>query len=126
MVRLPAGFALGRTEVTVAQYAACVAAGGCTAVVPRWDRPDDTVGLAANVGWISEGRRRYLEAGGIGFITGDGRLTYGPEWVTEAYYDARVAPGLNVALNYQLLVNPAYNNDRGPVNVFAVRLRTAF
>lgn len=92
----------------------------------RWARPDDTVGLAGNVGWISEGRRRYLEAGGIGFITGDGRLSYGPEWITEAYYDARVAPGLNVALNYQLVVNPAYNNDRGPVNIFAVRLRTAF
>jgi high affinity Mn2+ porin len=92
----------------------------------RWERPGDTVGLAANVGWISEGRRRYLEAGGIGFITGDGRLSYGPEWVTEAYYDARVAPGVNVALNYQLVLNPAYNNDRGPVNVFAVRVRTAF
>ena len=84
------------------------------------------MGLAGNVGWISEGRRRYLEAGGIGFITGDGRLSYGPEWITEAYYDARVAPGVNVALNYQLVVNPAYNNDRGPVNIFAVRLRTAF
>jgi high affinity Mn2+ porin len=92
----------------------------------RWGRPADTVGLAGNVGWISEGRRRYLEAGGIGFITGDGRLSYGPEWITEAYYDARLAPGVNVALNYQLVVNPAYNNDRGPVNVFAVRVRTAF
>ena len=92
----------------------------------RWGRPADTVGLAGNVGWISEGRRRYLEAGGIGFITGDGRLSYGPEWITEAYYDARLAPGVNVALNYQLVVNPAYNNDRGPVNIFAVRVRTAF
>jgi high affinity Mn2+ porin len=92
----------------------------------RWDRPADTVGLAGNVGWISAGRRRYLEAGGIGFITGDGRLSYGPEWVTELYYDARVAPGLNVALNYQFVVNPAYNNDRGPVNILALRLRTAF
>jgi high affinity Mn2+ porin len=92
----------------------------------RWGRPADTVGLAANVGWISEGRRHYLEAGGIGFIIGDGRLSYGPEWVTELYYDAGVAPGLNVALNYQLVVNPAYNNDRGPVNIVAVRFRTAF
>jgi high affinity Mn2+ porin len=33
---------------------------------------------------------------------------------------------VNVALNYQFVVNPAYNNDRGPVNIFAVRLRTAF
>ncbi len=92
----------------------------------RWDRPHDTAGLATNVGWISEGRRRYLEAGGIGFITGDGRLNYAPEWVTELYYDARVAPGLHVALNYQLVVNPAYNADRGPVNVFALRTRVAF
>ncbi len=63
---------------------------------------------------------------GIGFIVGDGRLNYAPEWVTELYYDARLAPGLNAALNYQLVVNPAYNADRGPVNVFALRLRTAF
>jgi high affinity Mn2+ porin len=92
----------------------------------RWDRPLDTVGLGTNIGFISEGRRRYLEAGGIGFITGDGRLTYRPEWVTELYYDARVAPGVNIAGNYQVAVNPAYNADRGPVHLFAVRLRTAF
>ena len=92
----------------------------------RWNRPGHTVGLGTNVGWISEGRRRYLGAGGIGFITGDGRLSYGPEWATELFYDAPVAPGVNVAFDYQFVLNPAYNNDRGPVNVFAVRLRTAF
>jgi high affinity Mn2+ porin len=92
----------------------------------RWNRPEDTVGLATNVGWISSGRRRYLEAGGIGFITGDGRLNYAPEWVTETYYNMRVAPGLNLALNYQLAVNPAYNADRGPVHLLAVRTRIAF
>lgn len=92
----------------------------------RWNRPADTVGLATNVGWISRGQRHYLEAGGIGFIVGDGRLTYAPEWVTELYYDARIAPGINLGLNYQLVVNPGYNADRGPVHVFAVRLRTAF
>ncbi|MBK1660454.1 carbohydrate porin, partial [Paracraurococcus ruber] len=92
----------------------------------RWDRPMDTVGLGANLGWISEGRRRYLEAGGIGFIVGDGRLNYAPEWVTEVYYDARVLPGVNVAANYQVAVNPAYNADRGPVHFVALRVRTAF
>ena len=92
----------------------------------RWERAADTMGLAANVGWISKGRQRYLEAGGIGFITGDGRLNYAPEWVTEVYYDARVAPGLNLALNYQFVVNPAYNADRGPVNIFGLRTRIAF
>lgn len=92
----------------------------------RWNRPEHTAGLATNVGWISEGRRRYLDTGGIGFITGDGRLSYDPEWVTELYYNVPVRPGLNVAFDYQFVVNPAYNNDRGPVNVFALRLRTAF
>ncbi|MDB5411778.1 MAG: carbohydrate porin [Rubritepida sp.] len=91
-----------------------------------WGRVGDTIGLGTNIGFISSGRRRFLEDGGIGFITGDGRLNYRPEWITEVYYDARVAPGVNMALDYQLLVNPAYNADRGPVSVFSLRLRTAF
>src|SRR3712207_7263347 len=92
----------------------------------RWGRPADTAGLAFNLGWISRGRQRYLEAGGIGFITGHGRLDYAPEAAVEIYYDVRVAPGVNAALNYQLVVNPAYNADRGPVSVFGLRLRPAF
>lgn len=92
----------------------------------RWGRPADTVGIGGNVGWISAGRRRYLEAGGIGFITGDGRLNYSPELATEVFYDARIAPGLTMALDYQLIANPAYNADRGPVNVFSLRTRIAF
>ena len=59
----------------------------------RWGRPEDTVGLAGNVGGLSEPHRRFLEAGGIGFITGDGRLSYRPELAAEAYYGWRVAPG---------------------------------
>jgi high affinity Mn2+ porin len=92
----------------------------------RWDRPQDTVGLATNIGWASRGRQQYLAAGGIGFITGDGRLNYGPEWIAETYYDMRVAPGLNLALDYQFVVNPAYNRDRGPVHLFALRAHAEF
>ena len=92
----------------------------------RWGRPEDTVGLGANLGTISRGRRRYLEAGGVGFITGDGRLSYRPELAVETYYDARLAPGLNAALNYQLVANPAYNRDRGPVHLLALRLHAEF
>ncbi|HZH45114.1 MAG TPA: carbohydrate porin, partial [Roseococcus sp.] len=91
-----------------------------------WGRPGDTLALAGNVGWISDGRRRYLEAGGIGFIVGDGRLNYRPEMIAETYYSARVAPGTDLTANYQAIVNPAYNRDRGPVHLLAMRLRTAF
>lgn len=91
-----------------------------------WERPGDTVGLAFNLGGLSPGHRRFLEAGGIGFITGDGRLNYAPETAIETYYDLRLAPGLNLALDAQLVVNPAYNADRGPVPVLALRLHAAF
>jgi high affinity Mn2+ porin len=92
----------------------------------RWGRGGDTVGLAANVGGLSPSHRRFLEAGGIGFITGDGRLRYRPEVAVETYYDMHVAYGLHIAGDIQLIVNPAYNADRGPVALFALRLRSAF
>jgi high affinity Mn2+ porin len=44
----------------------------------------------------------------------------------ETYYDVKLAPGLNLTANGQLLVNPAYNADRGPVPVLALRLHAAF
>ena len=107
------------------EHDASIAAGGALRG-ERWGRPADTIGLGTNIGFASAGRRRYLEAGGIGFIVGDGRLNYRPEWVTELYYDARVVAGVNMAANYQLAVNPGFNADRGPVHLFALRLRTAF
>lgn len=100
--------------------------GGVSVNGQRWTRPGDTFALGTNVGGLSPEHRRFLENGGIGFITGDGRLRYRPEWITETYYDMRLGPGINGALGYQLIVNPAYNADRGPVSVFALRLRAAF
>ena len=91
-----------------------------------WGRARDVVGLAGNIGGLASGQRRFLEAGGLGFILGDGRLNYRPEMVSELYYDAQVAPGMNLAANIQLIANPGHNADRGPVVVFGGRLRTAF
>ncbi len=92
----------------------------------NWNRPGDTFAIGGNVGGLSAPHRRFLEAGGIGFITGDGRLRYRPEAVLETYYDVRVGPGVNFALDYQLIMNPAYNADRGPVSVFGFRTHIAF
>lgn len=68
VVKLPAGFALGRTEVSVGQYAACAAAGACRVQRPRWpeiDMPmtDVTAGDAEDyLAWLSvrTGRRYRL------------------------------------------------------------------
>jgi high affinity Mn2+ porin len=87
-----------------------------------WHRPQDTVGLAEVVNAISRDRRRYLAAGGLGILIGDGRLPHaGNENIVETYYyEAAVIPAVHVTLDYQWAVNPAYNRGRGPVSLFAL------
>jgi high affinity Mn2+ porin len=86
-----------------------------------WQRNDDVVGVAAVTNGISEAHRAYLAAGGLGFIIGDGALNYGMEFITEAYYRWQVNAWLQLSADYQFVLNPAYNQDRGPVHIFAVR-----
>lgn len=93
----------------------------------RWSRDKDTVGLAAIVNRISAERQRYLNAGGLGILVGDGRLPHPrPEQIVETYYQAALVPQANVTVDYQFVRNPAYNRDRGPVSVFAVRIHAQF
>ena len=42
----------------------------------------------------------------------------------EALYTAQVVPSTGITLDYQFVLHPAYNADRGPVNIFAVRVHT--
>lgn len=92
-----------------------------------WHREGDRIGLATVVNGISQARQRYLAAGGLGILVGDGKLPHsGGEWITEAYYSASLMKGITVSADYQLVVNPGYNRDRGPANVFALRLHGAF
>ena len=87
-----------------------------------WGRPSDTFGLAGVINGISAARERYLNAGGLGLLIGDGKLPHpGPEKILETYYDAAVWRLFQLTLDYQYIVNPAYNRDRGPVSVWAVR-----
>lgn len=94
---------------------------------PAWRRAADTVGIVAIVNGISRDHRAYLDAGGIGVLVGDGRLPHpGAEWIGETYYKFVAARGIETTLDYQLVFNPAYNRDRGPANIVAVRLHGAF
>jgi high affinity Mn2+ porin len=88
-----------------------------------WHRPADTLGLAAVVNALSRDRRRYLAAGGLGVLVGDGELPHaGHENIVETYYRFDIAPALHATLDYQWVGNPAYNRDRGPVSILALRL----
>ncbi len=92
-----------------------------------WHRPDDTLGLAAIDNDISAARERYLNAGGLGILVGDGRLPHqGPEQIVETYYSLAVLNFAHLTFDYQWINHPAYNRDRGPVSVAAVRVHAQF
>jgi len=92
-----------------------------------WGRADDTVGFAAVINGISKAHERYLNAGGIGVLVSDGKLPHpGAEMIAEAYYEWQPLHAVNVTLDYQFIAHPAYNRDRGPANVLALRLHGAF
>lgn len=62
----------------------------------------------------------------MGFFIGDGRLNDRPETVFETFYNLNLTKAAWVTLDFQRISNPAYNADRGPVNVASVRLHTEF
>jgi len=101
---------------------------GVVSTGTRWHRPDDRLGAAMVVNGISAAHRAYLAAGGYGFIIGDGALSYGLEQVAEVYYSIGLPRyHASISPDYQLVLNPAYNRDRGgPVQVAAVRLHVEF
>ncbi len=87
-----------------------------------WHRPDDKVGETFIVNGISGDHARYLQLGGLGFILGDGGLSYGLEKIFETFYTAHIWNGLSCAVDWQHVTDPGYNLVRGPVSVLGFRL----
>lgn len=88
----------------------------------RWRRPRDEAGAAVVVSGLSGPHRRYLAAGGRGFLLGDGALRYGPEVLGEVYYRAAVTREVSAGVGYQPILNPGFDRDRGPAHVFTGRV----
>ena len=92
----------------------------------KWGRDNDAAGLAGAVNTISPSFISYLDHGGLGLAIGDGKLPHpGSEGIVECFYKWALSDDTHVTLDYQLVVNPAYNRDRGPVSVFALRIHAA-
>ena len=101
-------------------------AAGLSLAGQRWGRPNDTVGFAGMVNAISSAHQAFLNAGGLGILVGDGMLPNpGLEKIIETYYSFPVF-GWHMTFDYQFIVNPGYNRDRGPVSVFGSRARLQF
>jgi len=91
-----------------------------------WHRKQDRAGVAIVTNAIGKDHQRYLAAGGLGFLLGDGKLNYGRENILESYYTAHVWRGIYAAPGLQYVVNPGYNRDRGPVVVPTFRAHVEF
>ena len=91
-----------------------------------WGRNHDTMGVAGIFNAASNVHHEFLAAGGLGILAGDGKLTYGVESDLEVYYDFQVWKTLHTAIDYQLITNPAFNQDRGPISVIGARLHVEF
>ena len=92
-----------------------------------WKRKNDELGLAFVANGLSADHKNYLSAGGDGFLIGDGKLNYSPELIAEFYYKADIfQQKFWLSPDYQFILHPAYNADRGPVHVFGIRAHVEF
>lgn len=91
-----------------------------------WMRPDDTLGIGAAQNELTQQHRNYFAAGGLGILVGDGKLSYKPERIIETYYRLQLIAAVSLSLDYQYVLDPAYNAARGPVSVFAGRIHIAY
>jgi high affinity Mn2+ porin len=118
-----AGWSDGRKEAFEFTDIDRTVAAGLSLAGANWGRKDDVVGLAGVVNVLSRDGERFLGAGGLGILVGDGVLPHpSAEKDLEAYYKLRLTKALALTADYQLSVDPAYNRDRGPVSIFGARL----
>jgi high affinity Mn2+ porin len=120
------GWSDGKTEAFAFTAIDRLASAGVSVKGTRWKRKNDVVASSFTASGISGVHALYLTRGGLDFIIGDGQLNYAPEYVWESYYSARVSPGLYATFDLQHDTNLAFNHDRGPVWIPAIRLHMEF
>jgi len=91
-----------------------------------WNRAADSIGVALVRNDISVPHRDYLAAGGLGFFLGDGQLHYQYEGIFETFYSFALVKDTWLSADFQRILNPAYNADRGPVSVVSARFHYGF
>jgi high affinity Mn2+ porin len=92
----------------------------------KWGRADDVIGIGGAINALSRDHRDFIAAGGLGPLIGDGMLNYRRERVLETYYALALNKAFTLTADYQLITNPAYNADRGPVHIFSGRFHGEF
>jgi high affinity Mn2+ porin len=116
----------GKTEIMAFTDIDASLATGLSIKGARWGRPDDVIGIGGAINALSNDHRDFIAAGGLGVLIGDGALNYRRERVFETYYAYALNKQITLTADYQLITNPAYNADRGPVSVFSGRFHGEF
>jgi len=116
----------GRNEIMAFSDIDRSLSGGVSIKGASWGRPDDTIGIGGVVNALSRDHRDFIAAGGLGILIGDGQLNYRTERILESYYSYALFKSTTLTFDYQLIDNPGYNADRGPVSVFSGRLHAEF
>ena len=111
----------GKTETMAFTDINASLSGGLSIKGKSWGRPEDTVGIAGAVNSISSNFQAFVAAGGTGVLIGDGQLNYHTEDILETYYAISLYKESTLTFDYQLIANPAYNADRGPVSFYSLR-----
>jgi high affinity Mn2+ porin len=121
-----AGWADGDIEPDAFTDIDRTAAAGLSLAGKQWGRPDDTFRIAGVVNGITKIHEEFLNDGGLGILVGDGMLPHpGLEQIIETNYTLPVSY-FKLTLDYQFIVNPGYNEDRGPASVIGARLHSDF
>jgi hypothetical protein len=119
-------YADGQTEVDAYTSADRSISLGVLAKGTLWRRPADMTGIAGNLSWVSSEHAAYLKLGGIDGFIGDGTISVAPEGTFDVFYSVNVLKAIWLTADYQFIVNPAMNSDRGPVNVIGGRIHVEF
>lgn len=116
----------GKSEVDAYTAADRSLSVGMLAKGASWSRPRDVVGAGVNLSWISNAHARYLGLGGIDGFVGDGRIHPTSENALDMFYSFNYLKVFWFSGDYQRVANPAFNADRGPVNIFSVKIHGEF
>ncbi|RDS81086.1 carbohydrate porin [Dyella monticola] len=121
-----AGWNDGHTESFIFAEVDRLLSGGFQLSGAHWGRSDDRLGVGVAIEGLSREHAQYLEAGGDGFLLGDGALRYGPEEIAEVYYNIAVINHLSISPDLQFIRDPGYNRDRGPARFAGLRAHVQF
>ena len=116
----------GQTEVDAYTSTDRSATVGLLGKGSAWSRPLDVFGAGVNLGWISKIHAEYLGMGGVDGFVGDGAINAAMESTVDAFYSVSLRKWLWLTGDYQHIVNPGFNADRGPVDVFTLRVHGEF